>query len=64
MKQELEQLDYEDMLVQMNSCFEQYGVRSVLSDFRNAFPKMFTELVVQLDRLKPGSRPVAALLKA
>lgn len=61
-KQELEQLDYEDVLVNLNSIFEQYGVRQAMMDFRDAYPKMFEELGVQIDRLKPKAQ-VAALLR-
>jgi hypothetical protein len=62
MKQELEQIEYNDTLVALNSCFEQYGVREVLKDFRNSYPAMFEELVVQMTRLTPQAK-VAALLR-
>lgn len=62
MKQELEQIEYNDTLVSLNSCFEQYGVREVLKDFRTSYPQMFEELMVQLTRLTPTTK-VAALLK-
>jgi hypothetical protein len=62
MKQELEQIEYNDVLVGMNSAFEQYGVREVMKDFRNSYPKMFEEMVVQLARLTPTTR-VASLLR-
>jgi hypothetical protein len=61
MKQELEQQEYEDTLVMLNSMFEQYGVREVMKDFRDNFPKMFEELTVQIDRLTPASK--VALLR-
>ena len=61
-KQDIEQYEYEDTLVMMNSSFEQYGVREVLKDFRTSYPKMFEELVVQLGRLTPAPH-VAALLR-
>lgn len=62
MKQELEQQEYEDTLVMLNSMFEQYGVREVMKDFRDSFPQMFEELTVQIDRLAPPAR--AVLLRA
>jgi hypothetical protein len=69
MKQEQEQsnkemglLEYEDTLVSLNSLFEQYGCREVMKDFRNGFPDMFAELVVQINRLKPDAQ-IAALLR-
>ena len=62
MKQELEQHEYEDTLVMLNSIFEQYGVREALKDFRVAFPRMFEELHVQINRLGNDTK-VAALLK-
>jgi hypothetical protein len=62
-KKELAQLEYEDTLVQLNSFFEQYGCRQVMKDFRDVYPRMFEELVVQIDRLKPGNQQVAALLR-
>jgi hypothetical protein len=62
MKTELDQIEYNDTLVALNSCFEQYGVREVLKDFRNSYPQMFEELMVQLHRLTPTNK-VAALLK-
>lgn len=64
MKQELEQLEYNDMLVAMNSCFEQYGCREVIKDFRSTYPQMFEELAIQMGRLAPQSpKNVAALLR-
>ena len=62
MKQELEQHEYEDTLVMVNSLFEQYGVRAVLTDFRDHYPKMFEEVVAQVNRIAPTFK-VAALLK-
>ena len=62
MKQEIEQLDYEDVLVNLNSLFEQYGCREVLKDFRRSYPHMFEELVIQINRLKPDGQ-IAALLR-
>jgi len=59
---EMEQLAYEDVLVQLNSLLEQYGAREVLKDFHVAYPRMFEELSVQLHRLTPDKR-VAALLR-
>lgn len=48
---EIEQLQYEDALVMFNSLCEQYGARSVLKDFKTAFPEMFQEILVQSDRI-------------
>jgi hypothetical protein len=59
---EMEQLSYVDTLVNLNGMFEQYGCRTVLKDFRDAFPEMFKELAVQLTRLPPD-KEVAALLR-
>jgi len=58
---ELEQLEYDDALVQLFSMCQQYGAREVLSDFRNSFPEMFEEILVQINRLPPKQR--AALLR-
>ncbi len=60
--QELQQLEYEDVLVGLNSVCEQYGCRAVMMDFRDACPKMFEELVIQINRILPDKH-VAALLK-
>jgi len=62
MTKELETLDYEDSLVLFNSSCEQYGARQVLVDFRDAFPDMFKEVEIQIERLKPQPK-VAALLR-
>jgi hypothetical protein len=59
-KQDLELLEYNDILVGINSLFEQYGVREVLKDFRDAYPKMFDELHTQINRFPPKT---AALLR-
>lgn len=59
---ELEKLDYEDALVNFNSILEQNGCRQALLDFRNAFPAMYQELVIQIGRIPP-QREVAALLR-
>lgn len=61
-KQELEQLEYEDVLVNLNSLFEQYGCREVCKDFRTCYPAMFDELLIQINRLKPDKQ-IPALLK-
>jgi hypothetical protein len=61
-QQELAQLAYEDVLVSFNSLCEQYGVRAVLASFRDAYPEMYEEVVVQINRLPP-QRQVAALLR-
>lgn len=61
-RQELEQLDYDDALILLYSMCQQYGAREVFRDFRQAFPEMFEEVVVQVNRLGPHGR-VAALLR-
>jgi len=57
-----EQLDYDDALILLYSVCQQYGAREVFKDFRHAFPDMFDEVVVQINRLGP-ERKTAALLK-
>lgn len=57
----MEQLAYEDLLVQLNSQLEQYGVREVMKDFRVAYPNMFEELVLQINRLMPDKKLPALL---
>jgi hypothetical protein len=53
---ELQQLEYEDALVTLNSMFEQYGVRQVMQSFRGAYPQMFEEMIVQLARLQADEK--------
>jgi hypothetical protein len=53
MMTELEQLELEDTLVDLNMLFEQRGCREVLKTFRAAFPAMFDELLLQINRLTP-----------
>lgn len=55
----VEQMQYEDALVMFHSVLEQYGCRTVLKDFKDAFPKMFEEMKVQIHRVQP----TAALLR-
>lgn len=62
MNSTLERLEYEDALVLLNSMCQQYGAREVLKDFRDAYPDMFQEVLVQITRLDPGKK-VAALLR-
>jgi hypothetical protein len=61
LEKQLEQLNYDDALILLFSVCQQYGAREVFSDFRQAFPDMFDEIVVQINRLPPI--PKAALLK-
>lgn len=61
-KAEIEQLDYDDSLLCFYTACQQYGAREVLKDFRNAFPDMYEELLIQINRLGPQGK-VAALLK-
>lgn len=58
----LEQLEYEDAIVSLNSMCQAYGAREVFKDFRSAYPDMFEEILVQINRLGPQSK-VAALLR-
>lgn len=60
-EQELEQMVYEDALVMFNSYMEQKGARRVLQDFKQAFPQMFEEVMVQGDRLISEPRKAALL---
>jgi hypothetical protein len=60
-KEQLEQLEYDDAIVSLYSVCQQYGAREVLSSFRDAFPEMFDEILVQINRLPP--KPKAFLLK-
>lgn len=57
-----EQLDYEDSLLQFYTVCQQYGCRTVLKDFRVAFPDMYEEIITQANRLKP-EKHIAALLR-
>jgi len=61
-QRQMEQMGYEDALVCLNSAMEQFGCRVVLRDFRDNFPAMFEETVVQIGRLD-NDKKVAALLK-
>lgn len=54
-----EQMQYEDALVMFHSIMEQYGCRTVLKDFKDAFPAMFEEMKVQIHRVQQK----AALLR-
>lgn len=62
MSKELEQLDYEDAIVNFNSIMEKYGCRTVLSDFRDAFPRMYEEVIAQIGRISPNGT-IPALLR-
>lgn len=62
MTKETDMLEYNDVLVDLHSAFEQYGCRRVLGDFRDAYPEMFIELVVQINRL-PNQRQTPSLFK-
>lgn len=62
MTKETDMLEYNDVLVDLHSAFEQYGCRRVLGDFRDAYPEMFTELLVQINRL-PNQRQTPVLFK-
>lgn len=57
-----EQLDYDNVLLDLFHSCKEYGCRNVLIDFRQAFPDMFEELLIQGNRLKP-EKPIAALLR-
>lgn len=58
---ELEMIEYDDALVMLFSMCQQYGAREVLTDFRESFPDMFDEVLVQINRIPPRAK--AALLR-
>lgn len=58
---EEDQLRYNDVLVDLASMMQQYGVRRVMSDFQAHYPGFFQELKVQINRFP--EKPVAALLR-
>lgn len=58
---EMEQLEKNDVLVNMAMAMQQYGVRTVLEDFKQHYPLFFQEIEVQLPRV--GKKPIAVLLR-
>lgn len=62
MTKETEMLEYNDVLCDWNSLVTQYGCRRVLQDFRDFYPEMFNELLVQINRL-PTQRQTPWLFK-
>jgi hypothetical protein len=62
MSKELEELDYFDALLALYDACVQYGARKVLQDFHVQFPKMFEEVLVQINRIEPEEK-LPALLK-
>jgi hypothetical protein len=63
MNKEIEQLDYEDALVLFNSMCEQYGARQFLKSFKDAYPMMFQEVYIQMDRVANEKKIPALFLK-
>jgi hypothetical protein len=61
MNKELEELEYNDVLVNVISSMTERGVRRVLSDLQTYYPAMFEEIRVQINRFP--DKPVAALLR-
>jgi len=61
MTNELQQLQYNDVLTDLASAMEQVGARRFLQDFRDNYPGHFKEIQDQIHRL--DQRPVAALLR-
>lgn len=59
---EMEQLEYEDALLQFYTSCTVYGARTVLKDFKSAFPDMFEELLIQGTRIK-NEKQLPALFK-
>lgn len=58
---EIEQLEKNDVLVSLAMAMQQYGVRTVLEDFKQHYPLFFQEIEVQLPRV--GKKPIAVLLR-
>ena len=58
---EMEQLEKNDVLVSLAMAMQQYGVRTVLENFKQHYPLFFQEIEVQLPRV--GKKPIAVLLR-
>jgi hypothetical protein len=50
MMTEMEQITYNDILSDIASTMEQYGVLKLLGDFKEYYPRHYEELVAQVDR--------------
>jgi hypothetical protein len=61
MNKELQELEYNDTLVNLISSMTERGVRRVLNDLQTYYPTMFEEIRVQINRFP--EKPVAALLR-
>ncbi|MDE3022302.1 MAG: hypothetical protein KGI54_10615 [Pseudomonadota bacterium] len=61
MSKELEELEYNDVIVNFVSAMNQRGARRVLNDLQTYYPAFFEEMRVQINRFP--DKPVAALLK-
>jgi len=61
MIKELEELEYNDVIVNVISSMTERGVRRVLADLQTYYPTMFEEMRVQINRFP--DKPVAALLR-
>lgn len=57
---EMEQLEYLDSITDVASAMETVGCRRFLLDFREAYPQLFQEVLIQIHRLE--QKPVARLL--
>lgn len=58
---ELNDLEYQDLLVDLAMTFTKNGVHRVLLDFQTHYPDFFQEIKVQVNRLP--DKPIAALLR-
>lgn len=59
---ENEVLDYVDLLATLAGTIEQFGARRISKDFRDFYPELFEELLIQALRVQK-ERQIAALLK-
>ena len=58
---ELNDLEYQDLLVDLAMAFTKMGVRRVMLDFQTHYPDIFQELKTQVARVP--DKPIAALLR-
>lgn len=58
---EMEQIEYNDVLADLASKMEQYGILKILGDFKEHYPRHYEELVIQIDR-KTHHKQVPRLL--
>lgn len=57
---EMQQIEYNDVLTDLASTIEQNGCRKFLLDFQHNYPQHFQEILVQIHRLE--KKPIARLL--